>query len=165
MAQTAQKIPTRPEFEAALSKLKQAISDSRLATAKRDEAIRKAQEKYQPTIDECKTAEDEARVTIQEYSAAHRNIGLLPAGSKSVEVAGVSIGWKLSTPALVYKDGFTEEQVMVLVRKKLPECIRKKEELDKTLLKAYLKVEKTAKKVDACGLEIKSEEKFFADPQ
>ena len=164
MAQTP-KLPTRAEFDKALSDLKESNAVLRRVTADRDNSLRKVQEKYKPEVDRLTAEGDRARDVIQRYSVGHRESGLLPAGAKSVYLDGVSIGWKIGPPALVCKEGTTWDDALKLVQKKLPDCIRANPELNKQMLKVYAQSPKTAKTVAACGLELKAEEKFFAEPE
>lgn len=73
---------------------------------------------------------DEAETILEQYAVENRD-ELLPAGKKSTDFAGATIGWKKSPPSLALADGKTWEEVTKSAAEKMPEYVIDKQELDK----------------------------------
>ena len=156
-----QSIPKEADFQHAVSGYATETRRLEKLKANLEAAVTAAHEKYRDEITEITNFIEVKEDVITRYAEARRE-SLLPADGKTVRFGNVEMGWRTGQPKLEPCDDLSWEEVTAMIKKKLPHCIRVKEELNKVLVKQLVAIPgKEAKLINACGLQLVQEEAFF----
>lgn len=156
---------TREQADVAFAEYATADAREQKLTASMDEQITKIREKNQPFLQECADTKIKAIEIMQAFAMENKDMF---SKKRSLETAHGTFGFRLGTPALKTKKGFTWASVTNLLKEFLPDYVRVKEEPAKDLLLAAARENENTEiigKFDKCGFYIDQQETFFVDPK
>lgn len=169
---TTKKKVTAEQYEAARAGYFKAESEATALVAKRDVAVNKLNEKFNPKFEELQQAQEEHFAVIQQYCEDNRDT-LLPDGAKSISVVGGTIGFRSGTPKLLLLADVTGdkeaekamwENALGKVKRHLPDYIQVTEAIAKSKIITDRELPIVLRALPKCGLTIDQQEVFFIRP-
>ena len=153
---------TRDQAEDAFAKFADADARRQQLTAKMDVEITRIREKHANTLAELQVTCDDAVDTLKNWAENNRDeFGK----RKSMEFAHGTLGFRTGTPKLKTRKGFTWASVLELLKVKLPDYVRTKQEPNKELILADREKPEIVAIMPAIGLEVDQDETFFVEPK
>lgn len=152
---------TREQADVAFADFATADAKEQKLTASMDEQITKIREKYQDQLQECADNKGKAFEVIQTYATENKE--QLFSKKRSLETTHGVFGFRMGTPKLKTKKGFTWAAVVQLLKVYLPDYVRIEEEPAKNLLLDARDDEKVAKHFSDVGLYVDQDESFFIE--
>lgn len=139
-----------------------AQADARIQelTAEMDQKITSIRDKYADRLTELSEKKDEASKILHFYAEKNRDMF---SKKRSLEMSHGKIGFRMGTPKLKTKKGFTWASVMELCKEFAPDWVRVKEEPNKELILANREVEGMDKLIDKVGVIVDADETFFIE--
>lgn len=150
---------TRHQAETLLFELAQAESRKKELSGEIEQKIQKIRDSYAGKLDPLNIAIEDRQKQLQFF--AEKNKDEMFSKKKSIDLIHGIIGFRMGTPKLKTKKGFTWAAVLEMCRTKAPEFIRTKEELNKELMLASREDEKIFAKIDEVGALVDPDETFF----
>jgi phage host-nuclease inhibitor protein Gam len=152
---------TREQADVAFADFATADAREQKLTASMDEQITKIREKYQDQLQECADNKAKAFDVIQTYATENKE--QLFSKKRSLETTHGVFGFRMGTPKLKTKKGFTWAAVVQLLKVYLPDYVRVAEEPAKNLLLDARDDEEVAKHFSDVGLYVDQDESFFVE--
>lgn len=166
---------TPEEMEAAFAEYAKADSRTNKIKAEMELQITRIREKNQEELNQLQKVMDEKFDVMQAY--AQENKENLFGKKKSLETVHGVIGFRLGTPKLKTRKGFTWESVLQLLKTYLPDYVRTKHEAAKDKLiadreKKMIVEDKGVKteialqdRMAICGVVVDEDESFYVEPK
>ena len=151
---------TREEIEGVMSDYATAESKYQKLTASMELAITAIRDKNEAELTELKSMINEKVDDLQLFAETNPD---LFEKVKSLDMVHGSIGFRTGTPKLKLLRKLTLKDVLILIKKKLPNYIRVKVELSKDKLISDREKKEVNKHFDYCGIEVVQEETFFVE--
>ncbi len=151
------------DVEELLAQVAASDAATRKVTAQMDAEITRIREKYAAILDREKTLREAAEEQIASWAELNKaDFG----DRRSMVLTHGTIGWRLGNPAVKLRARVKADQALEQVKRRLPEYVRRVEELDKAaLLSAYTGKAISAEDLEACGLKITQTERFYCEPK
>jgi phage host-nuclease inhibitor protein Gam len=130
--------------------------------AQLDKEVQVIRDKYLGKIAALEQDKDEVMKLILFWAQSNREVF---EKKKSRELLHARIGFRMGTPKLKTRKGFTWASVTQLLKEFAPDYIRLKEEPDKELLIAHREDAKIPELYEKIGIECVQEESFFIEPK
>ncbi len=128
--------------------------------ARQDQEISKVREKYAQKLAGLKALDGDYRAQLQSFAEANRDEFFVV--KKSLDWNTGTIGFRTGTPALKARKGYQWAGVLELVKEKLPNYVRVKEEVMKDKLLAD-RDQLTTEQLSSVGVEVVQDESFFIE--
>jgi phage host-nuclease inhibitor protein Gam len=157
--QPAKKKVTQQAYQTALSAYVKNELDKRALLVKRDKEAAKIVDKYNGDFERIEKEQKEFAETLQQYADDNRQT--LFGDQKSIKDKSYEIGFRSGKLKVEILEGQTEESVLALLKKKLPDYIRTTEAIAKDKLISDAKDANVLKHLEKCGLKFASGEVFF----
>jgi len=151
---------TLPEAQELMHQLAETDAKVRELTAKQDQEMAKIREKYAAKMADLKEHCANLETRLQTFAEANRNELFIT--RKSLDWNNGTLGFRTGTPALKTRKGYQWAGVLELVKSRLPEYVRTKEEVMKDRLLADRETLTDATLAEV-GVEVVQEEKFFIE--
>lgn len=152
---------TRAQADAAFSEFAAADARQQRLSSAMEEAITKIREEYEPQIEACEEAKEKAFGVIQTYATENRD--QLFIRKRSMDTPYGTFGFRMGTPKLKTREGYSWPEVTRLLKEYLPEYVRVTEEPAKDGLLAAREDEKVARLFPQVGIYVDQEENFFVE--
>lgn len=154
---------SREAMEEAFGVYANADAEQRKLTAQMDSEIIDIRESYADRIAKFENEKKEAFEKMQVYATENRDE--LFTKRKSLETTHGILGFRIGTPKLKAKKGFTWAGVLELLKVKAPHYVRTTQEVAKDKLLAERDLEDTKVIMEACCVTVVQEESFFVEPK
>lgn len=152
----------RTGAEEAFAKYSESDAKEKEILAKMDVEITAIRSGYQKELTELQTIKATAFENLQNYAENNRDdFGKL----KSIEFSHGTLGFRTGTPALKTMKGFTWASVLTLLKLRLPQYVRNKEEPAKDKILADRETPLLKKNLEKIGLYVDQDETFFVEPK
>lgn len=151
---------SQEEIEIVISEYATADAKYKKIIATIEQTITALREKHEDELIDLKTTIQEKVEDLQTYATANPD---LFKDKKSVDLVHGSIGFRTGTHKLQTLRKLKWDDVLPLIKKKLPTYVRVKEELAKDKLIADRDDKKVSKYFDYCGIEVVQDETFFVE--
>jgi phage host-nuclease inhibitor protein Gam len=152
---------SRDQFDEAMAGYATADAREAAINAKLDEQFTKLREKVADELATLKETKDKSMEVLETYCKENKDTQF--ADRRSMDTAHGEVGFRLGTPALKTRKGFTWASVLELVKVHLPAYIRRKEEVDKESILASRNQPEIIGMMPSIGVEVVQEEKFFVN--
>lgn len=156
-------IPTEKEFNDALSAHLKAHNAHAKLSAQMSEAVEKAKARFVEKLAALEKEKTETLSIAQRYCEAHESELFLQ--KRSADTPYGTVGFRATPPALVLCDGKSWDEVIADLKKRLPQFVRVKEEVDKTALVKARDEKAVASRLQGLGLAIQQGENFYFKPK
>lgn len=157
-----QETPTQDEALKCFAEYTSREAQIRKLTAEMDVKLTKIREQYADRIAEHTAVRDDNFELLQTYAVGNPE---LFTKRKSIETAFGVLGFRTGTPKLKLLKGFQWGAVLQLIKDRLPDYVRSKEEVDKEGLLANRDMDHVAKNLRPCGIEVIQDETFYVEPK
>lgn len=151
---------TLPEAQELMHQLADRDAKVRELIAKQDQEMAKIREKYAAKMADLKEACTEIEARLQSFAEANRE--QLFTTRKSLDWNNGTLGFRTGTPALKTRKGYQWAGVLELVKSRLPDYVRVKEEVMKDRLLAD-RATLTDAVLAEVGIEVTQSETFFIE--
>lgn len=148
---------TKESFEEAFAGYNSCTSRLQVLEGKMNEELTAIKEKYDSKIGKLQEEKEDHFEMMQVYCEANP---LLFEKKKSMELTHGTVGFRTGTPKLVTLRGFQWAAVFQLVKDKLNNYVRIKEEVNKELLLA----DRDKIDLSSVGLKVTQDETFYVEP-
>lgn len=155
---------TRQQAETACAHFALADTEEQKLMAAMAAQIAEIREKYRPLLQNCAEIKEKTFEQMQTFATEHKD--QLFDKRRSLETPYGTFGFRLATPALKPRKGFTWPLVTQLLKQFLPDFVRVKEEPAKDLLLSAVRRDPTAPfllQFEKCGVYIEQSETFFVE--
>lgn len=132
-------------------------------TSKMDIEITRIREKFQDVLNDLQDAKDKAFETMQAFASENKD--QLFAKKKSLEMIHGTVGFRIGTPKLKTRKGFTWPSVTNLLKEFLPTYVRISEEPAKDKIISDRDQVEVAEALVKCGIYVDQDETFFVEPK
>jgi phage host-nuclease inhibitor protein Gam len=119
---------------------------------------------YEFKLDQKKTKIEEIKFSLQKFAEENKNIYFC-GEKKSMNLLHGTIGFRLGNPKLKSAKGFTWKSILELVKDRMHNYIRTKEEVAKDKILADKDNKDIKELITQCGIEIVQEESFYIEPK
>lgn len=150
---------SRHEAETLLFELAQAESRKKELTGEIEQKIQKIRDSYATKIDPLNEAIEAKTKQLQFF--AEKNKEDMFSKKKSLDLIHGVIGFRMGTPKLKTRKGFTWAAVLEMCKDKATEWIRTKEEINKELILSSDLTEEQSKRLHEVGIMVDADESFF----
>lgn len=155
-------IPTHETANRAFAEYARLEASIRKAQAEMDIKITKIRDSYVDRLSALQAKRDEHFEVLQAFGTGNPDLFVK---RKSMEFAFGIIGFRTGTPKLKTLKGFTWTAVLSIVKDKLPEYVRTKEEVDKEGIISNRDTEHVREWLRPCGMEVSQDETFYVEPK
>jgi len=152
---------TKVQFDKALGDYSTNLQTLTDITSARDVKIKAIMDEYAGQIGNLQSVQGAQFETLKNFCLQNKDT-LFSEKKRSMKTALLILGLRKDTPSVVLKSGKRWEDVIKLMKEKLPGFIRTKEEPNKDEILA--KRSEIGLQLNECGITIKQEEKFFITP-
>lgn len=149
---------TRKRAETAMIVWLKASNEQNQLESDLAQALAEVKQQFEPDINACIEKINASTDVVQKYADDNWE-DLAQDDAKSTTFFGGTIGYRKGRKALKLIGDTSWEKVKAKVKKMLPDCIKVKEDLDKTALINLANTE--AKKLERIGIEVDQPEKFY----
>jgi phage host-nuclease inhibitor protein Gam len=154
---------SREEMEEAFAQFAAAQADIDSVNADLDARMVQLRNEAAPRLASLEATKKQAFEVMQNFGLLHHDE--LFSKKKSLQCTHGIIGFRIGTPKLKTRKGFTWAAVLEVARTILPSYIRTTEEVAKDRLLADRAIDGMAEKMDRCGVVVVQEETFYAEPK
>ena len=154
---------SREAMEEAFGAYTAADVRQRALTAEIDEKIIDIRDGYAEELAKLETEKKEAFEKMQVFAVENREE--LFSKRKSMETTHGVLGFRIGTPKLKARKGFTWAAVLELLKVKAPAYLRQTVEIAKDRLLAERELEETKVIMDACCIDVVQDETFYVEPK
>lgn len=148
---------TLESCEDAFAQYNRCVSDLQVIEGKMNAEITAIKEKYESRINKLQEVKDENFEVMQAW--AENNPDQFES-KKSIDFTHGTIGFRTGMPKLSLRKGYTWSSVLDIVKDKVKNFVRTKEEVDKDGLLAA----RETTDLKSLGLEVKQDETFYVQP-
>lgn len=163
MTNKKEPVPTEAEFNQALAAHLKAHNAHAKLAAQMSEAVDKAKARF---LEKLTTLEQEKTDTLsvaQRYCEAHE-AELFPE-KRSADTPYGTVGFRATPPSLALCDGKTWDEVLAGLKKRLPDYVITREEVDKRALLKDRAEKPVASRLEGLGLAVQQSENFYFKPK
>ena len=153
-------IETEQEFTALIGELSRDILVERAIKTDMDTELTRVRERYEADLGRIAETNQAKLKLAQDWCDTHPDS--FPKGRRSLEPVHAVVGYRLGTPKVRLLRGWKLAAVVAAVKRRLPEYLRVKEELDKERI---LSEHKPGERIESIGVEVMQEESFFVEPK
>jgi len=154
---------SRDQAEEAFAAYAHADARQQQLTAKMDVEITRIREKFQDTLNELQEVKDNAFDTMQAFGMENKDV--LFSKKKSLEMVHGLVGFRIGTPKLKTRKGFTWGAVTNMLKEFLPTYVRISEEPAKDKLIADRDDPEVSEALVKCGIYVDQDETFYVEPK
>lgn len=154
---------SREAMEEAFGAYTTADARQRALTADMDEKIIDIRNSYSDELAKLENEKKEAFEKMQVFATENRDE--LFSKRKSMETTHGVLGFRIGTPKLKARKGFTWAAVLELLKVKAPAYLRQTVEIAKDRLLAERELEDTRIIMDACCIDVVQDETFYVEPK
>lgn len=149
---------SREQCEEAFAKYNNALSSLRIIEGEMNSKITAVKEKYEPKVNGINEEKEEAYEVLEAFAKEKPE---LFEGKKSIEFTHGIMGFRTGMPKLSPRRGFKWPAVLEMVKDKLADYIRIKEDVNKEKLLA----DRSQLDLKSVGLEVTQDEDFYVTPK
>lgn len=154
---------SREQAEEAFAAYAHADARQQQLTAKMDVEITRIREKFQDALNELQELKDNAFDIMQSFGMENKEI--LFVKKKSLEMVHGIVGFRIGTPKLKTRKGFTWGAVTNLLKEFLPTYVRISEEPAKDKLISDRDQPEVNEALVKCGIYVDQDETFYVEPK
>ena len=164
MATTKKNKPvSQAEFNDALAANYKAYTSEQTMLAKMEAELQKVREKYAAQLQAFAKTQEETLEIAQRYCETNETTLFIEKRSMATDYG--TVGFKKSPASVVLCEGKSWEEVLKDLKKRLPDYVRIKEEVDKQAIIASREDAKLTTRLSGLGITIEQAEKFFFKPK
>lgn len=152
--------PSAAEAEDVMAQYASADARIEQLQAKMDEEFTRIREKYADEIQEKLSVKETASQKLQLFAETNREAF---SKRRSLDMAHGKLGFRTGTPKLKPLKGFTWAAVTNLLKDKMPDFVRTKDEPNKELLLESRDKKHIADRFEEIGIEVVQDETFFIE--
>ncbi len=154
---------TREQMEDAFGHYATADAEVQSITASMDKEFVAIRERHADRLAELEGQKKEAFETMQVFATENREE--LFSKRRSLETTHGTLGFRMGTPKLKTRKGFTWAAALEMVREFLPSYVRTTDEVAKDKLLADREQEQMPELMLKCGICVTQDETFFVEPK
>ncbi len=154
---------SRDAMEEAFGNYAAADARQRALTAEMDDKIIEIRDSYADELAQLETEKKEAFEKMQVFAVENREE--LFNKRKSLETTHGVLGFRIGTPKLKARKGFTWAAVLELLKVKAPAYLRQTVEIAKDRLLAERDLDDTKVIMEACCIDVVQDETFYVEPK
>lgn len=154
---------TREQMEDAFGRYATADAEVQSITASMDKEFVAIRERHADRLAELEGQKKEAFETMQVFATENREE--LFSKRRSMETTHGTLGFRMGTPKLKTRKGFTWAAALEMVREFLPSYVRTTDEVAKDKLLADREQEQMPELMLKCGICVTQDETFFVEPK
>lgn len=154
---------SRETMEEAFGAYTAADARQRALTAEMDEKIIDIRDGYAEELAQLENEKKEAFEKMQVFAVENREE--LFSKRKSMETTHGVLGFRIGTPKLKVRKGFTWAAVLELLKVKAPAYLRQTVEIAKDRLLAERDLDDTKVIMEACCIDVVQDETFYVEPK
>lgn len=154
---------TRADIEIMMGDLRTLAQREQKILADKNAAVQQIEERCKEPLENIAAARKPLVAVIQQWAEAHPEEF---AKRKSIELTHGTVGFRTGTPRLALLNRkWNWESALEAVKLMLPAFVRSSPEIDKEALIAQRNDDAIAWALPRCGLQVRQDEGFFADPK
>jgi len=154
---------TREQMEDAFGRYATADAEVQSITASMDKEFVAIRERHADRLAELEGQKKEAFETMQVFATENREE--LFSKRRSMETTHGTLGFRMGTPKLKTRKGFTWAAALEMVREFLPSYVRTTDEVAKDKLLADREQEQMPELMLKCGICVTQDETFYVEPK
>jgi len=152
---------TKVQFDKALEDYSTNLKSLTSVTSARDAKVKEIMDHYAGQIENLSSVQNAQFETLKNFCLQNKDT-LFSEKKRSMKTALLTLGLRKDTPSVHIGKGKSWEDVIKLLKQKLPAFVRVKEEANKDEILA--KRSEIGIQLTECGITIKQEDRFYIEP-